>query len=67
MTTTDTPRSWWDRFSPRAGVRVQLFAAALVWLVGVCFLLVRGVMFVEVPGPGAHFSYWIVPSCSSPS
>ena len=61
MTTTDTPRPWWDRFTPRAGVRVQLFAAALVWFVGVGFLLVRGVMFVEVPGPGAHFSYWIVP------
>jgi hypothetical protein len=61
MTTTDTPRPWWDRLTPRAGVRAQLFAAALVWFVGVCFLLVRGVMFVEVPGAGAHFSYWIVP------
>jgi hypothetical protein len=61
MTTTDTPRSWWDRFTPRSGVRAQLFAAALVWFVGVCFLLVRGVMFVEVPGSDAHFSYWIVP------
>ena len=61
MTTTDTPRPWWDRFTPRAGVRVQLFSAALVWLVGVCFLLVRGVLFVEVPGPNSHFSYWIVP------
>ena len=61
MTTTDTPRPWWDRLTPRAGVRAQLFAAALVWFVGVCFLLVRGVLFVEVPGPGAHFSYWIVP------
>ena len=61
MTTTDTPRPWWDRLTPRAGVRVQLFAAALVWLVGVGFLLVRGVMFVEVPGPRSHVSYWIVP------
>jgi hypothetical protein len=61
MTTPDTPRPWWDRLTPRAGVRAQLFAAALVWFVGVCFLLVRGVMFVEVPGAGAHFSYWIVP------
>ena len=61
MTTADTPRPWWDRLTPRAGVRVQLFAAALVWFVGVCFLLVRGVLFVEVPGAGAHFSYWIVP------
>jgi hypothetical protein len=61
MTSTHTPRPWWDRFTPRAGVRVQLFAAALVWLVGLGFLLVRGVLFVEVPGPRTHFSYWIVP------
>ena len=61
MTQTDAPRSWCDRFTPRAGVRVQLFSAALVWLVGVGFLLVRGVLFVEVPGPRSHVSYWIVP------
>jgi hypothetical protein len=61
MTSTDASRPWWDRFTPRAGVRVQLFAAALVWLVGLSFLLVRGVLFVEVPGPHSHFSYWIVP------
>jgi len=61
MTTTEATRPWWDRLTPRAGVRVQLFSAALVWLVGVSFLLVRGVMFVELPGPGAHFSYWVVP------
>jgi hypothetical protein len=61
MTSTDASRPWWDRFTPRAGVRVQLFAAALVWLVGLSFLLVRGVLFVEVPGPHSRFSYWIVP------
>jgi hypothetical protein len=40
---------------------VQLFAAALVWLVGTGFLLIRGVLFVQVPGPGVHISYWILP------
>jgi len=61
MTATHTPRPWWDRITPRAGVRVQLFSASLVWFVGVGFLLVRGVLFVEVPGPRSHVSYWIVP------
>lgn len=61
MTSTHAPRPWWDRFTPRAGVRLQLFAAAVVWFVGLSFLLVRGVLFVEVPGPHSHFSYWIVP------
>jgi hypothetical protein len=61
MIETDTPRPWWDRFTPRAGVRLQMFAAALLWLLGTSFLLVRGVLFIEVPGPGSHFSYWILP------
>jgi hypothetical protein len=38
-----------------------MFSAALLWFVGMSFLLVRGVLFVEVPGPSSHFSYWIVP------
>jgi hypothetical protein len=42
-------------------VRVQLFSAALLWLVDVSFLLVRGVAFIEVPGPSFHFSFTIVP------
>ncbi len=61
MATMHTTRPWWDRLTPRAGARVQLFAAALVWLVGTTFLLVRGVLFIEVPGPGTHFSFWILP------
>jgi len=61
MTATNTTRSWWDRLTPRAGVRAQMFSAAVLWLVAVSFLLVRGVLFVEVPGPRSHFSYWIVP------
>jgi len=54
-------RRWWDRFAPRAGVRLQLVSAAALWLVGTSFLLVRGVLFIERPGPGFHFSYAIVP------
>jgi hypothetical protein len=62
MTTTDETRPWWDRFTPRTGVRVQMFSAAVLWLVAVGFLLVRGVLFIEAPpGPHSHFSYWIVP------
>jgi len=61
MTTTNAARPWWDRFTPRAGVRIQMFSAAVLWLVAVSFLLVRGVLFIEAPGPSSHFSYWIVP------
>ena len=62
MTATNAPRPWWDRFTPRTGVRVQMFSAAVLWLVAVSFLLVRGVLFIEAPpGPHSHFSYWIVP------
>jgi len=61
MTATDATRPWWDRLTPRAGVRVQMFSAAVLWLVAVSFLLVRGVLFIEVSGPRHHFSYWIVP------
>ena len=62
-TTTPQTRPWWDRLTPRMGVRVQLFAAAILWLVAVSFLVIRGVLFIEAP-PGlqhSHFSYWIVP------
>ena len=61
MAETRAPRSRWDRFTPRAGVRLQLVSAAALWLVGTSFLLLRGVLFIEQPGPNAHFSYAIVP------
>jgi len=35
------------RFIPRAGVRVQLYAAALVWSVGASILLFRGFWYVH--------------------
>lgn len=58
---TPAARRWWDTVTPRVGVRVQMFSAALLWLVGTSFLLVRGVLFVEAPGPRFHFGYAIVP------
>jgi hypothetical protein len=61
MTITHVTRPWWDRITPRAGVRAQMFSAALLWLMGVSFLFIRGVLFIERPGPDFHFSYWIVP------
>ena len=61
MTEPHRGRRWWDRLAPRAGVRLQLVSAAALWLVGTSFLLVRGVLFIERPGPGFHFSYAIVP------
>ncbi len=61
MTITHATRPWWDRITPRAGVRVQMFSAAVLWLVAVSVLLIRGVLFIERPGPDFHFDYWIVP------
>lgn len=51
-------RPWWDRFTPRAGTRVQLFSAAIAWFVGLGFLLVRGVLFLRTPGPGFVLVHW---------
>ena len=42
----DSPKPG-SRFTPRAGVRVQLFGAAIVWLVGASILIVRGVGYVQ--------------------
>jgi hypothetical protein len=48
---TASSRSLIERLSPRAGVRVQLVAAAFVWLVGASILMFRGVGYV-------HDRYW---------
>jgi len=45
--------AWLDRLTPRAGVRAQLFSAAIVWMVGASILLVRGVQFLH--------DRWIIP------
>jgi hypothetical protein len=61
MTDTSTDeaiRPWWDRLTPRAGIRIQLFSASVAWLVGLGFLLVRGVGFLQRPGPGFVLVHW---------
>jgi len=44
------------RFTPRASVRVQLFAAAIVWAVGASILIVRGISYVE----GRYWHAWVL-------
>jgi hypothetical protein len=39
-------RAGWRRFAPRAGIRAQLVAAAVLWGVGTCILLIRGVFYM---------------------
>lgn len=51
----------WRRLTPRAGVRTQLVAAATTWLVGLGFLLVRGVLLVEEPAGVFRWNLAIVP------
>jgi hypothetical protein len=53
-------RPWWRRCTPRSGVRPQLIAAALLWLVGTSILLVRGVFFIIAPDEYARFGYGIL-------
>jgi hypothetical protein len=45
-----------DRLTPRAGVRVQLAAAATVWLVGASILLVRGSGYLV----GRYWHAWLL-------
>jgi hypothetical protein len=60
MTDTEAPRPWWDKFTPRASVRVQMFSAAVMWLVGLGFLLVRGVGFILALVRDAHPAVWSI-------
>jgi hypothetical protein len=53
-------RAKWRRLTPRTGVRAQLVAAAIVWLVGTAILLSRGVMYVVAPEEYERFGYGIV-------
>ena len=46
MTDATATRPWWDRFTPRASVRVQMFSAAIMWMVGLGFLLGFGIKFL---------------------
>lgn len=51
----------WDGLVPRAGVRVQLCAAALTWAVGAGFLLGRGVLLSGRPGEPFSPEPWLLP------
>ena len=59
MTDIRTTASGWRRLHPRAGVRIQLVAAALLWLVGTGILLVRGVFYIIAPEEYERFGYGI--------
>ena len=60
MDALNTRRAGWRRLTPRAGVRAQLVAAAVVWLVGTAILLSRGVMYIVAPDEYERFGYGIV-------
>ena len=53
-------RPWWDRFTPRASVRVQMYAAALMWLIGLGFLLGFGISFLVKLVGMAHPAVWTI-------
>jgi hypothetical protein len=60
MTQTAATRPWWDRLTPRASVRVQMFAAAIMWLIGLGFLLGFGVSFIVKLIGMAHPAIWSI-------
>jgi hypothetical protein len=60
MTEGTATRPWWDRFTPRASVRVQMFAAAIMWLIGLGFLLIRGALMIINPGNNMHPAFWLI-------
>jgi hypothetical protein len=53
-------RPWWDKLTPRASVRVQMFAAALMWMVGLGFLLGFGVSFIVKLVGMTHPAIWAI-------
>ena len=59
MDQLQTPRVGWRRLTPRAGVRIQLVAAALLWLVGTSILLVRGVFYMIAPEEYERFGFGV--------
>jgi len=60
MTENDTSRPWFDRLTPRAGVRVQMIAAAVVWMVGMAFLYGFGISFIVKLVRIAHPAIWSI-------
>ena len=58
MTETHTAPPWYDKITPRASVRVQMFSAAVMWMVGLGFLLGFGVSFLVRLVGMAHPAIW---------
>ena len=59
MTDMDTTASGWRRLTPRAGVRPQLVAAAVLWGVGTSVLLIRGVFYLVSRDEVGRFGNWV--------
>ncbi|MDR3686410.1 MAG: hypothetical protein P4L93_05605 [Coriobacteriia bacterium] len=60
MTSTSTAKPWYDRFTPRASVQVQMFSAAIMWMVGLGFLLGFGISFMVKLWGMAHPAIWVL-------
>jgi hypothetical protein len=60
MAASDPTRFRRRKLVPHVGIRVQLVAAALLWLVGTSILLVRGVMYIVAPDEFERFGYWVL-------
>lgn len=52
-------RAGWRRLTPRAGIRAQLLAAAVLWGVGTGILLVRGVFYMFAQEEIDRFGYGV--------
>ena len=59
MDQLQTSRAGWRRLTPRAGVRPQLVAAAVLWGVGTSVLLIRGVFYIISRDEVDRFGYWV--------
>jgi hypothetical protein len=54
-----TSRAGWRRLTPRAGIRPQLVAAAVLWGVGTSVLLIRGVFYLISRDEVGRFGSWV--------
>ncbi len=52
----DRPMTWAERYEPRASVKTQLYAAAVMWLIGAAFLTRRAFIALS----DEHAAWWIV-------
>ena len=59
MEAPNVRRAGWRRLTPRAGIRTQLIAAAVLWGVGTSILLVRGVFYIIAPEEFDRFGWGI--------